>query len=304
MPRPSTPAGGAQPWRWADARASEALPVAAVVALPGLRHPVAVLGRELRLLGEYREDRPGLLIHLAKVRRLSPGPSPGGSTGPADPAVLAEQAQLRGRARPQDAADRAAPRRSQRGVLRTLGHQLTATIARRRSGVDVGGRTCTPSRLTNNSFCTASPPRCSAVYTALCRGLLDKHTALTNLLGAADLFQGRDGMNHAFVAALAAAGHTAGASQVSSACTRRPSPGGQTRGTFPRADTARQWPGCWRRTPTRCGRTWSSRREPVWCRPWVDLEREAVTLRSFELAWVPGLLQTEAYAGRRWPAGC
>jgi hypothetical protein len=39
-----------------------------------------------------------------------------------------------------------------------------------------------------------------------------------------------------------------------------------------------------------------TRREPVWFRPWVDIEREAVTLRAFELAWIPGLLQTEAYA--------
>ncbi|TDC28864.1 DUF5753 domain-containing protein [Micromonospora sp. KC213] len=39
-----------------------------------------------------------------------------------------------------------------------------------------------------------------------------------------------------------------------------------------------------------------TRREPAWFRPWVDIEREAVVLRWFELAWVPGLLQTEAYA--------
>ncbi|WDZ87894.1 Scr1 family TA system antitoxin-like transcriptional regulator [Micromonospora cathayae] len=38
------------------------------------------------------------------------------------------------------------------------------------------------------------------------------------------------------------------------------------------------------------------RRDPVWFRPWADLEREAVALRWYELAWVPGLLQTEAYA--------
>ncbi|MFE7873412.1 DUF5753 domain-containing protein [Micromonospora humida] len=38
------------------------------------------------------------------------------------------------------------------------------------------------------------------------------------------------------------------------------------------------------------------RREPAWFRSWVDIEREAVALRGFELAWVPGLLQTEAYA--------
>ncbi|GIJ22090.1 hypothetical protein Vlu01_27140 [Micromonospora lutea] len=38
------------------------------------------------------------------------------------------------------------------------------------------------------------------------------------------------------------------------------------------------------------------RREPAWFRRWVDIEREAVALRAFQLAWVPGLLQTEAYA--------
>ncbi|MEU1751798.1 DUF5753 domain-containing protein [Micromonospora matsumotoense] len=38
------------------------------------------------------------------------------------------------------------------------------------------------------------------------------------------------------------------------------------------------------------------RREPVWFRRWADIEREAVALRGFQLAWVPGLLQTEAYA--------
>jgi transcriptional regulator with XRE-family HTH domain len=38
------------------------------------------------------------------------------------------------------------------------------------------------------------------------------------------------------------------------------------------------------------------RREPQWLRKWVDWEREAVALRWFEHAWVPGLLQTEAYA--------
>ncbi|MFI2652145.1 DUF5753 domain-containing protein [Micromonospora fulviviridis] len=38
------------------------------------------------------------------------------------------------------------------------------------------------------------------------------------------------------------------------------------------------------------------RREPAWFRPWADIEREALSLRSFQLAWVPGLLQTKAYA--------
>ncbi|MFI1196267.1 DUF5753 domain-containing protein [Micromonospora sp. NPDC020750] len=38
------------------------------------------------------------------------------------------------------------------------------------------------------------------------------------------------------------------------------------------------------------------RRAPAWFRPWAEIEREAVSLRSFQLAWVPGLLQIEAYA--------
>ncbi|MFC7550618.1 Scr1 family TA system antitoxin-like transcriptional regulator [Plantactinospora sp. GCM10030261] len=37
-------------------------------------------------------------------------------------------------------------------------------------------------------------------------------------------------------------------------------------------------------------------RTPVWFREWVEWEREAVALRWYELAWIPGLLQTEAYA--------
>jgi transcriptional regulator with XRE-family HTH domain len=35
---------------------------------------------------------------------------------------------------------------------------------------------------------------------------------------------------------------------------------------------------------------------PVWLRPWLDHEREATLLRYFELAVIPGLFQTEAYA--------
>lgn len=38
------------------------------------------------------------------------------------------------------------------------------------------------------------------------------------------------------------------------------------------------------------------RREPQWLREWVDWEREAVAIRWFEHTWVPGLLQTDAYA--------
>jgi transcriptional regulator with XRE-family HTH domain len=36
--------------------------------------------------------------------------------------------------------------------------------------------------------------------------------------------------------------------------------------------------------------------EPVWLREWITYEQQARMLRWYELAWVPGLLQTEAYA--------
>lgn len=35
---------------------------------------------------------------------------------------------------------------------------------------------------------------------------------------------------------------------------------------------------------------------PVWLREWIEVEREAVLLRWYEPAFVPGLLQTEGYA--------
>jgi len=35
---------------------------------------------------------------------------------------------------------------------------------------------------------------------------------------------------------------------------------------------------------------------PEWFQPWPEIEREAVSLRWHEPNWVPGLLQTEAYA--------
>jgi transcriptional regulator with XRE-family HTH domain len=44
------------------------------------------------------------------------------------------------------------------------------------------------------------------------------------------------------------------------------------------------------------------RRELAWLRPWVEIEREAESLRWYESAVLPGLLQTEAYA--RAVLGC
>ena len=40
----------------------------------------------------------------------------------------------------------------------------------------------------------------------------------------------------------------------------------------------------------------SRRRDPIWFRPWQEIEREAVSLRSYESTVLPGLFQTEAYA--------
>lgn len=38
------------------------------------------------------------------------------------------------------------------------------------------------------------------------------------------------------------------------------------------------------------------RREPAWLRPWVETELQATALRSFQIAVIPGLLQTREYA--------
>lgn len=35
---------------------------------------------------------------------------------------------------------------------------------------------------------------------------------------------------------------------------------------------------------------------PSWLREWIEIEQQAVSLRWYELAWVPGVLQTEPYA--------
>ncbi|WBB76030.1 helix-turn-helix transcriptional regulator [Micromonospora sp. WMMD1128] len=50
--------------------------------------------------------------------------------------------------------------------------------------------------------------------------------------------------------------------------------------------------------------------DPAWLREWIVFEREATTLRWFELAYLPGLFQTERYAratlagGRFTPEEC
>ena len=38
------------------------------MALSGVRHPLTRSAAKLRLLGQYREDRPGLLAYLASLQ--------------------------------------------------------------------------------------------------------------------------------------------------------------------------------------------------------------------------------------------
>lgn len=134
------------------------------------------------------------------------------------------------------------------------------------------------------------------VLSPLSKAKLDNYTALHFVFSTVFLFWIGAGMNHAFVAALAEAGHTAEslAGQVGvhpKTAARWANPGhipqARHRATVAELlgrDIDTLWPDV------------SRRREPVWFRPWVNVEREAIALRAFELAWVPGLLQTEAYA--------
>ncbi|MCX4473662.1 DUF5753 domain-containing protein [Micromonospora sp. NBC_01655] len=103
-------------------------------------------------------------------------------------------------------------------------------------------------------------------------------------------------MNHRLIAAMAQAGETAEslAGQVGvdpKTAQRWISPG-----RIPRPRRRSQIAGIVGRDVEDLWPAVLKRREPPWFRPWVEIEREAVALRGFELAWVPGLLQTEAYA--------
>lgn len=103
-------------------------------------------------------------------------------------------------------------------------------------------------------------------------------------------------MNHAVVAAMAAAGHTAESLAAHVGVDPKTAARWANPGRIPRPrhrtqvaallgrDVAELWPDVLRR------------RGPAWFRPWLEIEGEAVTLRAYQLAWVPGLLQTEAYA--------
>ncbi|WP_431896419.1 Scr1 family TA system antitoxin-like transcriptional regulator [Micromonospora haikouensis] len=103
-------------------------------------------------------------------------------------------------------------------------------------------------------------------------------------------------MNHGLIAAMAEAGETAEslADQMGvdpKTAQRWVNPGRMPRpryrsriATLLGRDVGDLWPDVLKRS------------EPAWFRPWADIEHDAVALRGFELVWVPGLLQTEAYA--------
>ncbi|WP_431934856.1 DUF5753 domain-containing protein [Micromonospora sp. RP3T] len=103
-------------------------------------------------------------------------------------------------------------------------------------------------------------------------------------------------MNHGLIAAMTEAGETAESLAAQTGVDPKTAQRWVSRGRIPRPvarsrvaailgrDVKDLWPDVLKR------------REPSWFRPWADIEREALALRGFELAWVPGLLQTEAYA--------
>ncbi|WBC16172.1 Scr1 family TA system antitoxin-like transcriptional regulator [Micromonospora sp. WMMA1998] len=103
-------------------------------------------------------------------------------------------------------------------------------------------------------------------------------------------------MNRAVAAAMAEAGHTAESLAERVGVDPKTAARWASQGRIPQTrhraqvaellgrDAAELWPDALKR------------KEPAWFRPWADIEREAMSLRSFQLAWIPGLLQTEAYA--------
>ncbi|MER7272276.1 DUF5753 domain-containing protein [Micromonospora carbonacea] len=103
-------------------------------------------------------------------------------------------------------------------------------------------------------------------------------------------------MNHAFVEAMAAAGLTAEA--LAAQVNVDPKTAGRwaNPGHVPQSRHRAKVAAILGREVLELWPDVLKRRGPTWLREWVDWERDTLTLRWFELAWVPGLLQTEAYA--------
>ncbi|PWR06285.1 hypothetical protein DKT68_22975 [Micromonospora acroterricola] len=103
-------------------------------------------------------------------------------------------------------------------------------------------------------------------------------------------------MNHVLIAAMAEAGETADSLAGQVGVDPKTAARWANPGRIPRARHRAEVAGLLGREVAELWPDVLTRREPAWFRPWADIERQAVSLRSFQLAWVPGLLQTEAYA--------
>ncbi|MGC4767710.1 DUF5753 domain-containing protein [Micromonospora sp. DT44] len=103
-------------------------------------------------------------------------------------------------------------------------------------------------------------------------------------------------MNHAVIEAMSATGETADSLAAQIGVDPKTAAKWANPGSIPQTRHRAKVAALLGREETELWPDVLKRREPSWFRPWVDIEREAIALRSFELAWVPGLLQTEAYA--------
>ncbi|WP_329014174.1 DUF5753 domain-containing protein [Micromonospora rifamycinica] len=103
-------------------------------------------------------------------------------------------------------------------------------------------------------------------------------------------------MNHAVVEAMAATGQTADSLAAQIGVDPKTAAKWANPGRIPQTRHRAQVASILEREVEHLWPDVLKRREPAWFRRWVDVEREAVALRAFQLAWIPGLLQTEAYA--------
>ncbi|MFC4016524.1 Scr1 family TA system antitoxin-like transcriptional regulator [Micromonospora sp. GCM10011542] len=103
-------------------------------------------------------------------------------------------------------------------------------------------------------------------------------------------------MNHGLVAAMAEAGETAESLAARVGVDPKTAQRWVRPGRVPRPRHRAQLAAVLKRDVADLWPDVLKRREPAWFRPWADIEHEAVALRAFELVWVPGLFQTEAYA--------
>ncbi|MFG1880668.1 DUF5753 domain-containing protein [Micromonospora sp. NPDC049102] len=103
-------------------------------------------------------------------------------------------------------------------------------------------------------------------------------------------------MNHAVIEAMSATGETADSLAAQIGVDPKTAAKWANPGSIPQTRHRAKVAALLGREQTELWPDVLKRREPSWFRPWVDIEREAVALRAFQLAWVPGLLQTEAYA--------